>query len=91
MSRTTQKPGNMAAVVGLVASLLALPAFVFSWDIAAWVLALGGLFVSIAGVKRAGRTAGALVPAIIGIVIASFVLMVLAAMLVLFLTRPLRY
>lgn len=91
VTSTDQKPSNPAAVVGLIAALAAFPALVFVVDIVAWALALVGLFASIAGVRRANAGASGMIAAVVGLAVAAFVVLFLAVMLALFLTRPLRY
>ncbi|KQM61020.1 hypothetical protein ASE64_05255 [Agreia sp. Leaf210] len=85
------KPNITSAVVSLAAGVASIPVFVFGFTIAAWVCALLGLFAGIAGVRRARGTTPGLPLAIVGLVVCSIMLLTLAGMLVLFLTRPWRY
>ncbi|SMG18863.1 hypothetical protein [Agreia pratensis] len=90
-NQTSQRPTITSAVVSLVAGVVAVPTFVLGFTIAAWVCALVGLFSGIAGIRRARGTAPGLPLAIVGLVVSSIMLLTLAGMLVLFLSRPWRY
>ncbi|SMQ73785.1 hypothetical protein [Agreia sp. VKM Ac-1783] len=89
--QTPQKPSITSAVVSLAAGVVAVPAFVFGVTVVAWICALIGLFAGISGARRARGTAPGLPLAIVSLVVCSVMLLTLAGMLVLFLTRPWRY
>ena len=91
MTLPIEKPRNVPALVALVGGIVAVPTVVFDLWIVAAVGAFLGLFAGIAGVKRASRGARGMGPAIAGIVLGSFMILFLAGMLALFVTRPLRY
>jgi len=86
-----EKPTNIPAIVALVAGIVALPTFVFDVTIVAWIAAFTALVAGILGVKRALRGARGMVLAWVGIGLGSIALITLMGMLVLLVTRPLRY
>jgi hypothetical protein len=90
VTQTPQKQRNIPAVVALVSGIAAVPASVFTYDIAAWIFALIGLLAGIAGARRAAHGAPGAALAVTGLVLACLVLLVLMGMLALLVTRGLR-